>query len=362
MTHVQQGQEKEPVTRKGYALRDVARSFVQVLGEASPVASGKLLHYTADLIGSGGFDLWVTLCWDYAFEHIGLASPRIFVYLKKKFVELMKQHADMPFATFVHSPTIQQATFEVVLILQGCPKRLKTKMPPTHSETHQNDGWFEATATSPLREAVRRAWSRDHDQEVLARATNEMMVAVTDGALEKALFWLKWIQEEDGLVRRLHKSGLSTMERGPADSKQRTAVAYFVCAVAAEAYKEFAAKGLVRMHEEVQALLDLYRSGDRHLSAARRQDILILILQILTEVPRWKVPAAPSLVRDPIVLERAVAQAETFYREILAHPMPTKPLPAKVGPLKKKIVPTSQDKLQHQLNSLDDAILSFYKL
>lgn len=354
--------ERESVTRKGYALRDVARSFLQVLGEASPVASGKLLHYTADLIGSGGFDLWVTLCWDYAFEHIGLASPRIFVYLKKKMGELMKHQVDLPFATFVHSPAIQKATFEVVLILQGCPKRLKTKTPPTHSETHQNDGWFETTATSPLREAVRRVWSRDHDQEVLMRATNEMMVAITDGALEKALFWLKWVQEEDGLVRRLHKTGLSTMERGPADSKQRTAVAHFVCAVAAEAYKEFMAKGLVRMHEEFQTLLDLYRSSDKHFSATRRQDMLILILQILTEVPRWKVPAAPSLVRDPIVLERAVAQAEMFYREILALPMPTKPLPAKIGPLKKKIVPTTQDALQHKLNSVDDAILSFYKL
>jgi len=329
------------------------------------MASGKLLHYTADLICSGGFGLWVTLCWGYAFEHIGLASPRIFVYLKKKLGELVRQHADIPFATFINSPSLQQATFEVVLILQGCPKRLKTKMPPTHAETHQNDGWFEATATSPLREAVRRVWSRDHDLEVLVRSTNEMLVSITDGALEKALFWLKWIQEEDALLRKLHKSGLSTMERGPPDAKQRTAVAYFVCATAAEAYKEFAAKGLVRMHEEVQALLDLYRAQDKHLSAARRQDILILLIQILTEVPRWKVPAAPTLVRDPIVLGRAVAQADLFYREILALPMPSKPLPSVLrGAIHKKklIVPTSEDKLQHQLNTLDDAILSFYKL
>ena len=92
-------QEQEPVTRKGYALRDVARSFFQVLGEANSMASGKLLHYTADLICSGGFGLWVTLCWGYAFEHIGLASPRIFVYLKKKLGELVRQHADIPFAT-----------------------------------------------------------------------------------------------------------------------------------------------------------------------------------------------------------------------------------------------------------------------
>ena len=77
-------EEKEPISRKGYAVKDLARNFVQVLGETGPESTGKLLHYTADFICSGGVELWQRLCWDYAFDHIGIASPRIFVYLKQK--------------------------------------------------------------------------------------------------------------------------------------------------------------------------------------------------------------------------------------------------------------------------------------
>lgn len=45
--------DQEPLSRKGYALKDLARSFLQVLGETGPVASGKLLHFTADMVCSG---------------------------------------------------------------------------------------------------------------------------------------------------------------------------------------------------------------------------------------------------------------------------------------------------------------------
>jgi hypothetical protein len=82
----QQEEDSEYKTRKGYYLKDLARSFVQALGETgSAAASGRLLHYTADFICSGGFPLWQRLCWDYAFDHIGIASPRIFYYLNRRF-------------------------------------------------------------------------------------------------------------------------------------------------------------------------------------------------------------------------------------------------------------------------------------
>ena len=118
----------------------------------------------------------------------------------------------------------------------------------------------------------------------------------------------------------------------------------------------------MRMHEEFQALLDLYRSNDKHLNATRRQDALILMIQLLTEVPRWKVPAAPSLVRDTIVLGRAVAQSEIFYKDILMLPLPTKPLPSRVTSFAKKkiVVTTKLESLEHQLNAVDEAIMSFY--
>jgi len=355
---------EEPLSRKGYALKDLARSFLQVLGETGPVASGKLLHFTADMITSGGCDLWQTLCWDYAFEHIGIANPRIFVYLKKKFAELMEKQASMPLVTFINSPAVQEATIETVLILQSCPKKLKAKLPSVPQETHQNDAWFSSNARAAEKASVRKAWDRSHDLEQLLIAGNQLISAVTDGALEKALFWMRWIQEEDNILKKRFGSGLTTMDRGPSfvTPKQRNSASYFVCSVAAETYKELALKGLVRMHEEVQALLDLYRSNDKHLSAARRQDMLILMIQILTDVPRWKVPAAPTLIRDATVLARAVGQAEVFYRELLALPVPAKPLPAKVGAIGKKKIPltTKTELLETQLNDVDAAIMNFY--
>jgi hypothetical protein len=353
-----------PLTRKGYALKDLARSFLQVLGETGPVASGKLLHYTADLICSGGLDLWQHLCWDFAFQHIGIASPRIFVYLKKKFAELNEANGRLPFTTFIENLQVQQGTFEAVLILQGCPKKLKAKVPSVPDETHNSEVWFLSNARSSDRASVRKAWDHARDMPALRQAGNEMVTAITDGALEKTLFWMRWIQEEDAMLKKQFGAGLTTFERGPAtlNPKQRANVSFFICSVAAEAYKEFATKGMVRLHEEFQTLLDLYRSEDKHLGAARRQDILVLLLQILTEVPRWKVPAAPTLVKDAVVLARAVGQAEIFYGEILALPLPKKPLPSRVGAVGKKkvLVTTKEDHLTHHLQSVDDVIMNFY--
>ena len=352
-----------PMSRKGYALKDLARSFLQVLGEAGTVATGKLLHFTADLLSSGGLDVWQLLCWDYAFQHIGIANPRIFVYLKKKFAELNEKNTALPFITFINSPAVQQASFETVLILQSCPKKLKAKMPSVADDTH-TEQWFAANARAGEKASVRRAWDRSHDQTPLLLAGYEIAAAITDGGLERALFWIKWLQEEDALLRKRVGGGLTTMERGPAtlNSKQRTNVSFYVCAVAAEIYKELAAKSLIRMHEEFQALLDIYRSADKHIGAARRQDALVLMIQILTDVPRWKVPAAPSLVRDPVVLDRAVKSCDVFYRELLALPLPLKPLPPRVGSITKKktVAPTKEDHLSHHLDSVDAAIMSFY--
>jgi hypothetical protein len=69
------------------------------------------------------------------------------------------------------------------------------------------------------------------------------------------------------------------------------------------------------------------------------------------------------LVKDPIVLGRAVAQCSVFYNEILALPLPVKPLPSRVGAIgKKKVVVTSkEDHLNHHLDSVDAAIMNFYE-
>lgn len=351
-------------SRKGYVLKDLARNFVLALNETSPESSGRLLHYTADMVASGGFELWQRLCLDFAADHIGIASPRIFVYLKQKFSQLTSLQLQLPFQRFISSTEVQRATAEVVLIIQGCPKRGKVKLPAVPADTHLNNDWLYGVARSPDKIVVKKIWNPSSDRGQLYSAMNEMMNAITDNALEKALFWLRWIIEEDILMRKRYGSGITSQERGPGTLgiKQRTHPGFFICAVLAEAYKELAATSQVRLHEEFQTLLDIYRATDKLTNAKRKQDALILMIQILTEVPRWRVPAAPTLIKDPIVLSRAVSQVDIFYNEILALPLPAKPLPTRVGSLAVKKVkePLKQDSMESHLSAVDQAIMDFY--
>ena len=355
---------QEITSRRGYLLKDLARSFVQNLGDAGPVASGKLLHYTADMITSGGLLLWEKLCWEYAYEHIGVASPRIFHYLARKFRELKEKSVKLAFESFCSIPEIQQQMAEIVLILQGCPKKSKPKWPSVPTDTHDNDNWLRSVLRTTDKAAVKKVWQRNGDLEPLLHAGNEMVYAITEGATERALFWVKWLLEEDSLTKKKFGSGLTTLERGPPHLKpaQRSSVGYYLIAVLAEVYKEYAEKGMVRMHEEFQALLDLYRAPDA--SQKRKTDTMSVMIQILTDVPKWKVPAAPSLVQDQKVLERAVSQAEAFFREVLALPLPSKLLPAKVTGLKQKKAkePSKEEQLQQRLELINQATMSFYKM
>ena len=211
---------------------------------------------------------------------------------------------------------------------------------------------------------MKKVWQRNGDLEPLLHAGNEMVYAITEGATERALFWVKWLLEEDSLTKKKFGTGLTTLERGPPHLKpaQRSSVGYYLIAVLAEVYKEYAEKGMVRMHEEFQALLDLYRAPDA--SQKRKTDTMSVMIQILTDVPKWKVPAAPSLVQDQKVLERAVGQAEAFFREVLALPLPSKLLPPRVTGLKQKKAkePSKEEQLQQRLELINQATMSFYKM
>jgi len=355
--------DHEITSRRGYILKDLARAFVQNLGDAGPVASGKLLHFTADMITSGGLPLWQKLCWDYAFEHIGVSSPRIFHYLSRKFKEINEHSAKLALDNFCRRPEIQQQAAEIALILQSCPKKSKPKMPSVPAETHENENWLRSVLRTTDKAAVRKVWQHNSDLEQMLHAGNEMVYAITEGATERALFWAKWLMEEDAIIRKRFGSGLTTIERGPAYLKpnQRTSMGFYLIAILAEVYKEFAEKGMMRMHEEFQALLDIYRLADA--GQKRKMETLSLMIQLLTEVPKWKVPAAPSLVTDPPKLERMVSQAETFFREVLALPLPSKLLPTTVTGLKQKKVKeaSKEDKLQQKLDLIDQAAMNFYK-
>jgi len=352
-------------SRRGYFLKDLARAFLQCLGETGPVASGKLLHFTADMVTSGGIQLWQKLCWDYAYDHIGVASPRIFHFLFRKFRELNELSAKMPFENFCKKKEIQEQLAEIVLILQDCPKKTKAKLPTIPPDTHENDQWLRSVLRTTDKMAVRKVWQRNTDLEQMLHAGNEMVYAIQEGATERAIFWAKWLLEEDAIIKKKFGSGLTTLERGPPQLKppQKTSVGYYLIAVLAEVYKEFAEKGMVRMHEEFQALLDIYRSTDFRITQRKKLDTMAIMIQILTDVPKWKVPAAPSLVPDPTKLSRAVSQTESFFREILMLPLPAKLLPATVTGLTKKKVkePSKQEKLEKQLALIDQAAMKYYK-
>jgi hypothetical protein len=367
MDYEEEQKEPELTSRSGYEVRDVVRSFLQALSEAGAIASGKLLHYTADMISSGGLLLFEKLCFEYAFDHIGIASPRIFFYLNNKFKDLREKAAKHDLGKFCTLPEVQQATAEIVLILQGCPKKTKPKYPPIPPETHDNEGWLRSVLRTTDKAAVRKVYQRSTDLEPMLHAGNEMVFAIVEGATERALFWAKWLQEEDQLLRKKYQSGLSNAERGSPALKsqaQKTAVGYYLIAILAELYKEFSQKGMVRLHQEFQTLLDLYRSTDSKNTQRRKQDILALMIQILVDMPRMKIPAAPTLVQDPAGLERMVQQSAHFYREVLFHPLPNKLLPQTVTSLKKKKQKelSKEDKLQQHLNMVDQMAMSFYKI
>jgi hypothetical protein len=359
-------QEQAITSRRGYLLKDLAKSFLQCLGETGPVASGKIIHFTADMVTSGGLQLWQKLCWDYAYEHIGVASPRIFHYLFRKFRELNELSAKVPFDVFCKKKDIQETVTEIVLILQGCPKKSKPKIPSVPPDTHENENWLRSVLRTTDKAAVRKVYQTNTDLEQMLHAGNELVYAIQEGATERAMFWVKWLLEEDAIIKKKFGTGLTTIERGPAQLKpaQKTSVGYYIIAVLAEVYKEFAQKGMVRMHEEFQALLDIFRSTDFRISQKKKIDTIGIMVQLLTDVPKWKVPAAPSLVPDPTQLQRAVTQSEAFFREVLMMPLPKKLLPPTVTGLKQKKAkePSKQEKLEQKLAMIDEVAMGFYKM
>jgi hypothetical protein len=212
--------------------------------------------------------------------------------------------------------------------MRECPTRIRTPWPKVGPETHR-DGWLRAVSTNATEtDVVRRVFKSSNDLYPLQIVACEMLKSCSENATEKVLFWIRWLLDEDLRLRKENNgAGLSTMDRGPANlnAKQRTDVGYFILQLFVEAYKEYAAKNLLRMNEEFQALADMYRSTDKRISSRNRRDILAIMSQILCEVPRWRVPAAPTLIKDPAALSRAIQQSPNFFREVLNNPRVSMP-------------------------------------
>jgi hypothetical protein len=117
------------------------------------------------------------------------------------------------------------------------------------------------------------------------------------------------------------------------------------------------------MNEEFLAIFDLYRFPYKNiLTSRRRLDLLCLMFQLLCEVPRWKIPAAAALVKDPVVLRKGIAHVENFFREVLAYEMPTIDVIKEAKKVKAKITKErtdkdkKKDKIEEQLAIYDKAI------
>ena len=88
---------EEPVrTRCGYTPAEVIQSLTKLLGEAGALSSGRVLHFTADLVCSGGYNSFSRTIWEYALTHVGIASPRIFVYLKQRTNDILEMLKTLP--------------------------------------------------------------------------------------------------------------------------------------------------------------------------------------------------------------------------------------------------------------------------
>lgn len=311
-------------TRSGYLPQECFKSLETSLLESGTVATGRALHFAADLVCSGGLSVFLQLLWHFAIRHIGIASPRVFVYLHKRIDELnglLKKYAE---DDLIAMPEFQTRITELVFVLRDCPRRGRIVPPKVGQDTHR-DGYLQSVATAPETMVVRKVFRPGADMAPLLKVGCEFVKAISDGAIEKALFWVQWTLDEDSRYRKVHSSNLTGVDRGPmgAKGKAKHDVLFYFVDLCAESYKDYAGRQMIRMNEEFQCLLNLMRSNDPNIGARYRKDLLFLCIQILCEVPRWKVPAAPSLIKDPVVMTRAIQQSPNFFNEVLSNPKVT---------------------------------------
>jgi len=305
-------------TRCGYKPSECINAFEKNLSDAGGMAIGKCLHFGIDLVTSGGLHSFFKILWEYSLNHINIASLRIFMYLKKRMREIDELVKIYPDETLYNNKDFQSKIGEIILIVHDAPKSPKLVWPKVGNETH--DGvWIRSAANSSETEIVNRVWKHEGDLMILRIVGNEICKSLTEYSLERVLFWMKWCYEEESKMKKENSKGsLTTIDRGSGKSKGETS--YYFLSLFGEFYKELARKEQIRMHEEFLSIVEIFRSQDHRFTNSFKKNLLGLMAKILCEVPRWKVPAAPSLIKDPIVLSRAVQQTPKFFSEVLQYP------------------------------------------
>ena len=362
-TNKQKVERPSVKTRFGYDARDCVRALQEVLSQAGPSATGKVLHYSADLICSGGFEIWIRLIWSFVFQHVHLASLRIFVYLQERTKILEERSKSLDLEALYRDLEFQQRVSEVNLVVQTLPRQYKITWPKVPEDTHDST-WIQAISPAKESEAVVKVWQPQNDQAIMRMAANQILQACEEVNIEKALFWLKWLLDEDKKVRAQGSGFTLTTARRTGNGSMKPDKAetgYFVAAVLAEAYKDLARRGLVRMHEEFQSLLDLWRGKQARLTSRQKQECLALMILVVSEVPRWKVPAAQPLVKDPVIMSRAVEQSVRFFQEIMKKPPVTSIVPKDIvgAPTKKVKQADKPTTMEDKMRLMDEMVMAF---
>jgi len=349
-------------TRFGYDARDCVRTLQEVLSQAGSSATGKAMHYSADLICSGGFEIWIRLIWSFVFQHVHLASLRIFVFLQEQTTALEKRLGEFDMEALYRDPEFQKKASEIILVVQTLPRQYKITWPKVPEDTH-NPAWIQSHSSVRDSDAVRKVWIPQHDQPIMRLVGNQILQACEEANIEKALFWLKWLLEEDKKVRAQGAGySLTTARRTGTGSVKldKAEIGYYIAAVLAEAYKDLARRNLVRMHEEFQSLIDLWRGKQARLSSKQKQECLALMILVISEVPRWKVPAAQPLIKDAIIMSRAVEQSVHFFQEVISRPPVPSVVPKDIVGQKKVVkIANKPTSAEDQMRLMDEMVMAF---
>jgi hypothetical protein len=292
-----------------------------------------------------------------------LASLRIFVFLIDKTTALEKFMTALDMEALYKDPEFQQKVSEVILVVQTLPRQYKITWPKVSEETHA-PGWIHTATLARESEAVGKVWNSQNDQPVMRLVANQILQACEESNIEKALFWLKWLIDEDKKIRNQGSGYTLTTSRrtGTGTVKgDKAEIGYYIAAVMAEAYKDLARRGLIRMHEEFQSLLDLWKGKIPRLTSRQKQECLALMILVISEVPRWKVPAAQPLIKDPIVMSRAIQQSVRFFQEVVQRPPVQSVVPKDITgtykkPLKASDKPTT---VEDQMRLMDEMVMAF---
>lgn len=306
-------------TRCGYKPSECIYSFEKNLSDAGAVAIGKALHFGTDLVCSGGLHTFFKHLWEYALNHINIGSPRVFVYLNKRMKEIDELVKVYPDETLYNNKDFQSKIGEMILILHDAPKHPKLSWPKVGVETHE-ENWIRNASVASNTEIVNKVWKAEGDLAVLRTVGNEICRNLADHSLERVLFWMKWTYEEESKLKKDNvRNSLTTIDRG-SGGKSKSDIGYYFLSLFSEFYKELAKKEQIRMHEEFLSMIEIFRTHDLRFTNSFKKNLLALLARILCEVPRWKVPAANPLIKDPIILSRAVSQVPKFFMEVLQYP------------------------------------------